>query len=106
MASSDVDGLPWWLTPVARGLRRVFPSRFRAAVRDDPRPHLARVARFQLKDPNVRPADATRLRRLAGLAAAEPGAARACRRRTGRPETAPRSRKPFVIMGMWPIQVR
>ena len=75
MASSDVDGLPWWLTPVARGLRRVFLSRFRAAVRDDPRPHLARVARFRLKDPNVRPAEATRLRRLAGLAAAEPGAA-------------------------------
>jgi Phosphotransferase enzyme family len=39
MASSDVDGLPWWLTPVARGLRRLFPSRFRAAVGDAPRPH-------------------------------------------------------------------
>jgi len=68
MASSDVDGLPWWLTPVARGLRRVFLSRFRAAVRDDPRPHLAWVARFRLKDPNVRPAEAARLRRLAGRA--------------------------------------
>ena len=75
MASSDVDGLPWWLTPVVRGLRRLFLSRFRAAVRDDSRPHLARVARFRLKDPNVRPAEATRLRRLAGLVAAEPGTA-------------------------------
>ena len=74
MASSDVDGLPWWLNPVGRGLRRVFLSRFRAAVRDDPRPHLARVARFRLKDPNVRPAEAARLRRLAGQAAAGPGA--------------------------------
>jgi thiamine kinase-like enzyme len=73
MASSDVDGLPWWLTPVARGLRRVFLSRFRAVVRDDPRPHLARVARYRLKDPNVRPTEAARLRRLAGLADTEPG---------------------------------
>jgi hypothetical protein len=73
MASSDVDGLPWWLTPVARGLRRVFLSRFRSAVRDDPRPHLARVARYRLKDPNVRPTEATRLRRLAGRAASGPG---------------------------------
>jgi hypothetical protein len=68
MASSDVDGLPWWLTPWARGLRRVFLSRFRSAVRDDPRPHLARVASYRLKDPNVRPAEAARLRRLAGRA--------------------------------------
>jgi hypothetical protein len=70
-----VDGadLPWWLTPVARGLRRVFLNRFRSAVRDDPRPHLARVARYRLKDPNVRPTEATRLRRLAGRAASGPG---------------------------------
>jgi aminoglycoside phosphotransferase (APT) family kinase protein len=73
MASSDVDGLPWWLSPMARGLRRLFLSRFRKAVRDDPRPHLARMARSRLEDPNVRPAEAARLRRLAGLAAAEPG---------------------------------
>ena len=30
--------------------------------------------RFRLKDPNVRPAEAARLRRLAGQAAAGPGA--------------------------------
>ncbi|HET7245387.1 MAG TPA: phosphotransferase [Streptosporangiaceae bacterium] len=75
MASSDVDGLPSWLAPVAGGLRRLFLRRFLAAVRDDSRPHLARVAAYRLEDPNVRPAEAARLRRLAGLAAAGPGAA-------------------------------
>jgi aminoglycoside phosphotransferase (APT) family kinase protein len=74
MASSEIDGLPWWLTPVARGLVRVFLSRFRAAVHDDPGPHLARAAAYRLHDPNVRPAEAARLRRLAGLAATGPDA--------------------------------
>jgi aminoglycoside phosphotransferase (APT) family kinase protein len=74
MASSEIDGLPWWLTPVARGRVRVFLSRFRAAVHDDPGPHLARAASYRLHDPNVRPAEAARLRRLAGLAATGPDA--------------------------------
>jgi aminoglycoside phosphotransferase (APT) family kinase protein len=72
MASSEIDGLPMWLTPVASGLVRVFLSRFRAAVHDDPGPHLARAAEYRLHDPNVRPAEAARLRRLAGLAAENP----------------------------------
>jgi aminoglycoside phosphotransferase (APT) family kinase protein len=74
MASSEIDGLPWWLAPVARGLVRVFLSRFRAAVHDDPGPHLARAAAYRLHDPNVRRAEAARLRRLAGLAAPTPDA--------------------------------
>lgn len=74
MASSEIDGLPWWLTPVARGLVRVFLSRFRAAVRDDPGPHLARAAAYRLHDSNVRPAEAARLRRLADLPATGPDA--------------------------------
>jgi aminoglycoside phosphotransferase (APT) family kinase protein len=74
MASSDVDGLQAWLTPAAGWLRRLFLRLFLAAVRDDVRPHLAGVARYRLKDPNVRPGEAARLRRLAGLPAAEPGA--------------------------------
>lgn len=73
MASSDADGLPSWLAPVARLLRWVFLRRFRAAVRDDPGPHLARAARLRLADPNVRPAEAARLRRLTGRATAGPG---------------------------------
>ena len=67
MASSDVDDLPAWLRPAAGGLRRIFLRRFRAAVRDDPGPYLAEVARYRLKDPNVRPTEAERLRRLARL---------------------------------------
>jgi aminoglycoside phosphotransferase (APT) family kinase protein len=74
MASSDVDGLPAWLVPVAGWLRRMFLRRFLAAVRDDAGPHLTEVARYRLRDPNVRPAEAARLRRLAGLAATGPDA--------------------------------
>jgi Ser/Thr protein kinase RdoA (MazF antagonist) len=75
MASSEIDGLPWWLAPVARGLVHVFLSRFRAAVHDDPEPQLARAAGYRLHDPNVRPAEADRLRRLAGLPVTGPSAA-------------------------------
>ena len=67
MASSDVDDLPAWLRPAAGGLRRIFLRGFLAAVRDDPGPYLAEVARYRLRDPNVRPAEAERLRRLARL---------------------------------------
>ncbi len=87
MASSDVDGLPSWLAPLAGGLRRVFLRRFLAAVRDDVRPHLAEVARHRLTDPNVRPAEATRLRRLAGLPADAPNA-------TEQPSHGPGAQKP------------
>jgi hypothetical protein len=72
MASSDLDALPWWLGPAAWSLRRMFLRRFRAAVRDDPEPYLAQVARYRLKDPNVRPAEAARLLRLAEVDAGDP----------------------------------
>jgi tRNA A-37 threonylcarbamoyl transferase component Bud32 len=65
MASSDVDTAPPWLRPAIGGLRRVLLRQFRAAVRDDPGPYLARAARHRMKDPNVRPAEAARLLRLA-----------------------------------------
>ena len=64
MASGDLDAVPWWLRPAAWGLRRVLLRRFRAAVRDNPGPYLAQVARYRLADVNVRPAEAARLRRL------------------------------------------
>ena len=64
MASGDLDAVPWWLRPAAAILRRVLLRRFRAAVRDDPGPYLAQVARYRLADVNVRPAEAARLRRL------------------------------------------
>ena len=65
MESSDVDDLPSWLRPAVGGLRRLFLRRFRAAVRDDPSPYLAQVARYRVADVNVRPAEAARLLRLA-----------------------------------------
>jgi aminoglycoside phosphotransferase (APT) family kinase protein len=65
MASSDTDELPPWIRPAVAGLRRIFLSQFRAAVRDDPGPHLAPVAARRLTDVNVRPAEAARMRRLA-----------------------------------------
>lgn len=68
MASSDTDALPSWLRPAARALRWLFLRRFLAAVREaeDPAPYLARAARYRMEDTNVRPAEAARLRRLAG----------------------------------------
>jgi aminoglycoside phosphotransferase (APT) family kinase protein len=65
MASSDVDASPWWLRPAVRTLRAVLLRQFRAAVGDDPGPHLASVARARMADRNVRPAEAQRLLRLA-----------------------------------------
>jgi Ser/Thr protein kinase RdoA (MazF antagonist) len=75
MESSDVDDLPRRLRPAVRELRRVFLRRFRAGVRDDPGPYLAKAARLRMTDVNVRPAEAARLRRLAGLAGPPPGVA-------------------------------
>jgi Ser/Thr protein kinase RdoA (MazF antagonist) len=60
MASSDIDGLPGWP-------RRIFLLGFRRAVRDDPGPYLAEAARYRLADANIRPHEAERVRRLAGL---------------------------------------
>ncbi len=68
MASSDVDDAPWWLRPAVRFVRALLLRQFRAAVRDDPGPEIARVARARIADPNVRPAEAGRLRRLAAQA--------------------------------------
>jgi len=71
MASSDLDAVPPRIRPAVSGLRRVFLRRFRAAVRDDPGPYLAQVARYRLADVNVRPAEAARLLRLAELDAGD-----------------------------------
>jgi aminoglycoside phosphotransferase (APT) family kinase protein len=60
MATADIDDLPGWLG-------RAFLRGFRRAVRDDPRPYLAEVARYRLADANIRPDEAERVRRLAAL---------------------------------------
>ncbi len=65
MASSDTDLIPWWLRPAVRVLRAALLGQFLAAARDDPAPHIARVARARMADRNVRPAEAGRLLRIA-----------------------------------------
>ena len=65
MASSELDDLPPSMRPAVSILRRIFLRRFLAAARDDHRPYLAPVAEIRLRDVNVRPAEAARLRRLA-----------------------------------------
>lgn len=76
MATSDVDLIPAPLRPVVRLLRAALFRSFLGAVRDDPMPHLARVARARLTDRNTRPAEAERLRKVIARAesTAEPGA--------------------------------
>ncbi len=76
MASSETDDLPPSIRPAVGLLRRIFLRRFLAAVRDDHRPHLAPVAEVRLRDVNVRPAEAARLRRLSRPASPDgaPGA--------------------------------
>jgi aminoglycoside phosphotransferase (APT) family kinase protein len=64
MASSDTDLIPAWLQPAVRVLRAVLLRQFLAVATDDPRPHLVRVAEARMQDPNVRPAEAQRLRRI------------------------------------------
>lgn len=68
MASSDVDQVPPLIRPAVGAVRAALIGQFRAAVRDDPGPHIAAVARARMLDRNVRPAEADRLTRLAGLA--------------------------------------
>jgi aminoglycoside phosphotransferase (APT) family kinase protein len=65
MASSDTELIPAPLRPVVGRLRGALLRQFRAAVRDDPKPYLARVARERATDRNVRPAEAGRLLRIA-----------------------------------------
>jgi serine/threonine protein kinase len=66
LASSDTDLIPAPLRPVVGTLRAVLLRRFLAGLRDDPQPHLARVARERARDRNVRPAEAARLLAIAG----------------------------------------
>ena len=68
MASSDVDQVSPLIRPAVGAVRGALIRQFRAAVHDDPGPHFASVARERMLDRNVRPAEAERLTRLAGLA--------------------------------------
>jgi aminoglycoside phosphotransferase (APT) family kinase protein len=68
IATSEVDAPPLLLRPAISSVRAVLLRRFRALVRDDPGPELARVARARLADRNVRPAEARRLQVIADRA--------------------------------------
>ena len=69
MASSDVDLIPVALRPVVGRLRAALLRQFLAEAHDDPRPHIARAAAARMRDPNVRPSEIDRLRRMAEQAA-------------------------------------
>jgi aminoglycoside phosphotransferase (APT) family kinase protein len=68
IATSEVDAPPPLLRPAISSIRAVLLRRFRALVRDDPRPEMARVARARMADPKVRPAEVQRLRAIAAQA--------------------------------------
>ena len=68
IATSEVDAPPLLLRPAISSVRAVLLRRFRALVRDDPGPELARVARARMADRNVRQAEARRLRVIADRA--------------------------------------
>jgi Ser/Thr protein kinase RdoA (MazF antagonist) len=65
MASSEVDGVPLPVRPLASAVRSVLIRAFLAAVADDPGPYIAEVARHRMRDRNVRPSEAEWLRRRA-----------------------------------------
>jgi aminoglycoside phosphotransferase (APT) family kinase protein len=68
IATSEVDAAPLPLRPAISSIRSVLLRRFRALVRDDPGPELARVARARMTDRNTRPAELQRLQAIADLA--------------------------------------
>jgi aminoglycoside phosphotransferase (APT) family kinase protein len=69
MASSETDDIPVALRPAVGIVRGQLIGQFMSGARDDPWPHIEAVAAHRLTDPNVRPAEATRLRQLAADAA-------------------------------------
>ena len=68
MASSEVGDLPLPVRATVGALRGAFIRHFLLAARDDPAPHIARVARQRMTDPNVRPSEADWLARRAAEA--------------------------------------
>ena len=58
IATSEVDAPPLLLRPAISSIRAVLLRRFRALVRDDPGPEMARVARARIADRNTRQAEA------------------------------------------------
>ncbi len=65
MASSEVDQVPALVRPLLKSIRAALIGQFLSSVRDDPKPHIAAVARERAKDRNVRPSEAQWLLRMA-----------------------------------------
>jgi aminoglycoside phosphotransferase (APT) family kinase protein len=72
MASSDLDLIPVALRPVVGRLRASLLRQFLAEARDDAKPYIASAAIARMRDPNVRPSEVDRLRRMAEQAASDP----------------------------------
>jgi Phosphotransferase enzyme family len=73
MRVSEVNDMPAGVRAAAAVLRHSFISRFESAVAANPAPYLAVIAPRRMRDPNVRPAEAAKLRNFIGSApAAEP----------------------------------
>ena len=68
MASSEVNDLPLLVRGTVSALRGAFIRQFLLAAKDDPAPHIARVARHRMTDRNVRPSEADWLARKAAEA--------------------------------------
>jgi aminoglycoside phosphotransferase (APT) family kinase protein len=65
LMSSDTDLIPALLRPAVGRLRAALVRQFLATARDDPKPHVAAVARMRATDRHIRPAEARRLLRMA-----------------------------------------
>jgi aminoglycoside/choline kinase family phosphotransferase len=68
MRVSEVDDMPAAVRLAAAVLRRAFTRRFEAAVEARPGPYLAVIAPRRMRDPNVRPGEAAKLRQFMGPA--------------------------------------
>jgi aminoglycoside phosphotransferase (APT) family kinase protein len=67
MRISEVDELPLPVRPIAGRVRRSVVRQFERSVSHDAGPWLVEVAKLRLVDRNVRPAEATVLRRMIGI---------------------------------------
>src|SRR5215469_11887428 len=70
LTSSDIDLIPLLLRPFVPPLRALHLKQFLATAQHDPWPVMAQTAKFRMRDPNVRPAEVTKLQRIVDRAAA------------------------------------
>lgn len=70
MASAETDLIPMPVRLVIGRLRAEFLRRLLASTSADPAPYLASAARERMRDPNARPSEIERLRRMAEQAEA------------------------------------